>query len=127
MFGKQAKFHCDGVADSDYIISWYHGGKKIKKNAKYSFSDKQRTLVINNVNEEDVGKYKCTMKGTYGEQSVTAALTSASSEYPLCLFVCVLLFTLSILEYSLVVYLQTATSTPPSYQHVISFPNSGCF
>ena len=80
-FGKSATFYCDGIAIDFQSIKWRKGNSIIVSSQKYSLANKNRKLVINNVNEDDIGEYKCTVRGVHGQTSATASLISVNGKY----------------------------------------------
>ena len=92
IFGQEATFFCDGVANLHPRFEWHKGNYKLQGGDKYKLTDKNRKLTIKNVNEDDLGKYKCTLSGVYGDTSAEASLASATGQYRLCSFYSSVLF-----------------------------------
>ncbi|CAJ1072457.1 LOW QUALITY PROTEIN: obscurin [Xyrichtys novacula] len=51
------------VSDYDSQVVWMKNGKELKMGKKYEYMmiDRKRTLIVNNVTEEDVGIYECAL------------------------------------------------------------------
>ena len=81
VFGEQATFFCDGVGTLHVSFKWYKGAHQLDDGDKYKLTNNNKNLTIINVNENDIGKYKCTLTGMYGETSAEASLTSATGRY----------------------------------------------
>ena len=44
-------------------LNWYHNGNKISNSNKYSITNDNKTLVINNITNEDFGEYSVRFDG----------------------------------------------------------------
>lgn len=72
--GNTSSFYCDGAAYNHNVnILWYKDGKKIIDNDKYDIIDKNRKLVIKNVDRHDIGSYTCVVDDGNGESASTVA------------------------------------------------------
>ena len=50
---------------TDYLreLNWYHNGNKISNSSKYSITNDNKTLVINNITNENFGEYSVRFDG----------------------------------------------------------------
>jgi hypothetical protein len=80
-FGQSATFNCDGVTLAARHITWFKGNHILTVGKKYKILDNNRKLVINNVNEDDIGEYRCKISDLHGDTSATAFLISVNGEY----------------------------------------------
>ena len=44
-------------------LNWYHNGNKISDSSKYSITNDNKTLVINNITDKDFGEYSVSFDG----------------------------------------------------------------
>ena len=44
-------------------LNWYHNGNKISNSSKYSITNDNKTLVINNITDKDFGEYSVRFDG----------------------------------------------------------------
>lgn len=68
----EARLKCQPNVAPKPIFRWYKGGSEIKTGARYTV-ESDGTLVIDKVNKQDAGQYRCWVKNFLDEASANAS------------------------------------------------------
>lgn len=74
--GNAAFFECEVTALSEPLIEWYKGDELLVIGVKYKmlYENGTYTLVVNDVDIDDVGEYICRATNSYGVATSSADL-----------------------------------------------------
>lgn len=74
--GNAARFECEVTAMTEPLIEWYKDQELLVIGVKYKmlYEDGTFTLVVNNVDIDDVGQYICRATNSYGHATSSADL-----------------------------------------------------
>ena len=74
--GKQGRLECRVVGDPRPDIRWYRENEPLLEGGRYKFLEdgSLHVLLINDVNHDDVGLYKCVARNSAGKAHCSADL-----------------------------------------------------
>jgi hypothetical protein len=57
--GQTIILNCESVGNPAPNITWYHGNERMMSSGRYEMTRDSSELILNDVKEEDYGKYSC--------------------------------------------------------------------